>query len=144
MPIAGMIPAVTCSMQTVDMDRSIKWYTEHLGFKLLYRLDDIGWCELGTHMPGVNVGLSVVERADVKGGATLTWGVKDIAAALDAGEQGREVRRRHHDAAGLGDARDVLRPRRQQDDVVPGPLAGLSGWPGFTASRGLPRTCAVP
>ncbi len=81
MPIAGMTPYVTCSMQTTDMDRSIKWYGENLGFKLLYRVDDIGWCEMGTHMQGVNVGLSVVEKPDVKGGATLTWGVNDIASA---------------------------------------------------------------
>jgi hypothetical protein len=33
-----------------------------LGFKLLYRMDDIAWCELASNTPGVNVGLSQVEE----------------------------------------------------------------------------------
>ena len=44
-------------------------------------MDEMGWCELNTPIPRVTVGLSQVEQVEGKGGATLTWGVSDIAAA---------------------------------------------------------------
>ena len=78
---------LTCSMGVTSLDRSIEWYTSVLGMTLLYRRDDIGWCELTTAVDKVNVGLSEVEEAGGKGGATLTFGVSDIdaaKAALDA------------------------------------------------------------
>ncbi len=37
---------LTLSIPVKDLDTSIGWYTEVLGFQLLYRVDDIGWCEL--------------------------------------------------------------------------------------------------
>ena len=48
---------LTCSLGVVDMDRSIAWYQGVLGFTLLYRLEDIAWCELSTSVARVNVGL---------------------------------------------------------------------------------------
>ncbi|HEY0131680.1 MAG TPA: hypothetical protein VGB57_09765, partial [Allosphingosinicella sp.] len=39
------------------------------------------WCELKTGVDRVNLGLSQVEEAGGKGGATLTFGVEDIEAA---------------------------------------------------------------
>ena len=72
---------LTCSMGVTSLDRSIEWYTSVLGMTLLYRRDDIGWCELTTAVDKVNVGLSEVEEAGGKGGATLTFGVTDIDAA---------------------------------------------------------------
>lgn len=78
---------VTASMGVTDLDRSIAWYQTVLGFSLLYRVDDIGWCELSTAVPGVNVGLSQNQTVSHGGGATNVWGVKDIVAAkqhLDA------------------------------------------------------------
>jgi predicted enzyme related to lactoylglutathione lyase len=72
---------VTASMGVTDLDRSIAWYQTVLGFSLLYRVDDIGWCELSTGVPGVNVGLSQNETVSQGGGATNVWGVKDIVAA---------------------------------------------------------------
>jgi catechol 2,3-dioxygenase-like lactoylglutathione lyase family enzyme len=79
---------LTCSMGVSDLDRSLAWYRDTLGFDLLYRLDDIAWCELKTGVERVNLGLSQVEEAGGKGGATLTFGVEDIEAAkaeLDSG-----------------------------------------------------------
>jgi catechol 2,3-dioxygenase-like lactoylglutathione lyase family enzyme len=72
---------LTCSLGVSDLDRSVAWYREVLGFELLYRLDDLAWCELKTKVARVNVGLSQVEEAGGKGGATLTFGVTDLAAA---------------------------------------------------------------
>ncbi len=74
---------LTLSMPVKDLDASINWYTEVLGFQLLYRVDDIGWCELQSSVAKVNVGLSQVEDPQ-PGGATPTFGVDDIQAAQDS------------------------------------------------------------
>ena len=71
---------LTLSMPVKDLDASINWYTEVLGFQLLYRVDDIGWCELQSSVDKVNVGLSQVEDPQ-PGGATPTFGVDDIQVA---------------------------------------------------------------
>jgi predicted enzyme related to lactoylglutathione lyase len=81
------LPEVTASMGVKSLDASIVWYGEVLGFTLLYRADEIGWCEMSTGVPGVNVGLSQNEEVKQGGGATNVWAVKDIDAAkahLDA------------------------------------------------------------
>lgn len=72
---------LTCSMGVTDLDRSLAFYRDILGFSLLYRRDDIAWCELETGVEKVNVGLGAREEAGGAGGATLTFGVKDIEAA---------------------------------------------------------------
>jgi predicted enzyme related to lactoylglutathione lyase len=75
------VPELTASMGVTDIDRAIDWYRTVLGFTLLYRADDIGWCELSTGVPDVNIGLSQVETVPAGGGATNVWGVADIDAA---------------------------------------------------------------
>ena len=77
----GYDGGLTCALGVTDLDRSIAWYRDVLGFELLYRADDIAWCELTTGVERVNVGLSQVEEAGGNGGATLTFGVEDIEAA---------------------------------------------------------------
>lgn len=77
----GYDGGLTCALNVTDLGKSIKWYTEVLGFKLLYQMDEMGWCELASCVERVNVGLSQVEEAGGKGGATLTFGVTDIDAA---------------------------------------------------------------
>jgi catechol 2,3-dioxygenase-like lactoylglutathione lyase family enzyme len=72
---------LTCAMGVRDLDRSIAWYRDTLGFDLIYRMEEEAWCELGTGVERVNLGLSQVEEAGGKGGATLTFGVEDIEAA---------------------------------------------------------------
>ena len=82
MPSAlGYDGGLTCSLGVKDLKTSLAWYKDVLGFRLLYHLEDLGWCELATEIKGVNLGLSQVERPEVKGGATLTFGVQDIDAA---------------------------------------------------------------
>jgi len=72
---------LTCALQVADLKKSIDWYQDVLGFKLLYQMDEMGWCELSSAVARVNVGLSQVEKPEGQGGATLTFGVKDIDAA---------------------------------------------------------------
>ena len=75
---------LTCSCGVTDLDRSIAWYRDVLGFELLYKMQDIAWCELKTGVERVNIGLGVREAAGGAGGATLTFGVTDIEAAKAA------------------------------------------------------------
>lgn len=87
----GFDGGLTCAMGVSDLERSIAWYRDTLGFDLLYRMEDDAWCELKTGVERVNLGLSQVEEAGGKGGATLTFGVEDIEAAK-AELDGRGVR----------------------------------------------------
>jgi predicted enzyme related to lactoylglutathione lyase len=80
MPNFGFDGGLTAAYEVSDCAKSIAWYQDKLGFKLQYHLEEMGWCELESHIPRVNVGLSQVESVKV-GGPTLTWGVKDIDAA---------------------------------------------------------------
>lgn len=78
---------LTCSMGVRDMTAAIAWYERVMQCELLYRADEIGWCELKTPMTGVNIGLSQVESVVQGGGATNVFEVADIDAAkahLDA------------------------------------------------------------
>ena len=75
---------LTCSLGVTDLDRSIDWYQKVLGFRILYRRDDIAWCELSTGVERVNVGLSERREAGGAGGATLTFGVVGLEAAKAA------------------------------------------------------------
>jgi catechol 2,3-dioxygenase-like lactoylglutathione lyase family enzyme len=72
---------LTCSFGVTDLGRSIDWYRDILGFELLYRRDDIAWCELSTGVEKVNVGLSQRQEAGGSGGSTLTFGVENLEAA---------------------------------------------------------------
>ena len=77
----GYDGGLTCSISVTDFDRAVKWYMDVLGFSLNYRMDEMGWGELATEIPGVNVGLQRTDSITRGGGATLTFGVKDIDAA---------------------------------------------------------------
>lgn len=77
----GYDGGLTCAMQCADLDRAISWYTDVLGFELLYRMDAMAWAELKSAVSGVQIGLGAVEKPQTQGGATLTWGVVDIDAA---------------------------------------------------------------
>lgn len=80
---------LTCAIGVTSLDTAIPWYSDVLGMTLLYRRDDIAWCELSTGVDKVNVGLSQNQVAGGAGGATLTFGVTDIEAAkaaLDAAD----------------------------------------------------------
>jgi len=77
----GYDGGLTCSIGVSDLDKAVDWYMTHLGFDLLYKMDEMGWCEMNSHITGVNVGLSQVESVSPEGGTTLTFGVKDIASA---------------------------------------------------------------
>jgi catechol 2,3-dioxygenase-like lactoylglutathione lyase family enzyme len=68
------------STSVSDLERSIEWYGEMLGFQVIYRLDDYGWAEVASSIHNVSIGLGQVEEPKVEG-PTPTFGVKDIEAA---------------------------------------------------------------
>jgi CreA protein len=72
---------MTAALGVSDLDRSIAWYRDVLGFELIYKLDDWGWAELRSPIAEVNVGIGQTEEVEPRGGATLTFGVADIDAA---------------------------------------------------------------
>jgi len=82
-PTIKYAKGVTLSLPVANLDEAIAWYQDVLGFRLLYRMDDIGWCELESSVADVNVGLSVTEEPS-PGGATPTFGVEDIDVAKHA------------------------------------------------------------
>jgi catechol 2,3-dioxygenase-like lactoylglutathione lyase family enzyme len=63
-----------------DLGAAIDWYGDVLGFDVVYRLDDLGWCELRTPYDGITIGLGQNEKIE-HGGATPTFGVEDIEEA---------------------------------------------------------------
>ncbi len=79
----GFDGQLTCAIECADLDKTVAWYQEVLGFQLMYKVEEIAWAELSTSVDGVSLGVGQVESPQVKGGATLTWGVIDIDTARD-------------------------------------------------------------
>jgi len=80
---------LTCAMECADLQASVRWYQDILGFELLYHAEELAWAELRSPVAKVTVGLGQVEEPGTRGGATLTWGVSDIEnarAAIEAHE----------------------------------------------------------
>jgi catechol 2,3-dioxygenase-like lactoylglutathione lyase family enzyme len=77
--------SLTLAFQVKDRKASIAWYERVLGLKLLYDVEEIGWCELSTPVTGgtVSIGLSEVETPKT-GGPVPTLGVADVDAARAA------------------------------------------------------------
>lgn len=70
---------LTISCGVKDLDKAIDWYREMLGFEVLYKLGDMGWCELKTPWEGISIGLGQNEEPKTEG-TTPVFGVKDIDA----------------------------------------------------------------
>lgn len=72
---------LTISFHVRDRKKTAAWYEKVLGFKVLYDVAEIGWCELASPVARVNVGLSDVQTITAGAGTTPTFGVRDIDAA---------------------------------------------------------------
>lgn len=71
----------TCAVSVRDFKAASQWYQDVLGFTPLYAVEEMGWGEFATNVPGMSIGLSQVQGDDTvsnPGGATLTFGVQDI------------------------------------------------------------------
>jgi ribosomal protein L16 Arg81 hydroxylase/catechol 2,3-dioxygenase-like lactoylglutathione lyase family enzyme len=71
---------MTCTISVSRLDRSIRFYGEVLGFRLLYRVEALSWCELASPVSNVTIGLAEVEHVENGGGVVLTLYVKHLEA----------------------------------------------------------------
>ncbi|MBI5948734.1 MAG: VOC family protein [Chloroflexi bacterium] len=75
-------PTTVGAISVSDFKKSVDFFTKVLGFEVEYAVEEMGWGEIRTNVPGLTIGISQVEEgAGGKGGATLTFAVADIDAA---------------------------------------------------------------
>lgn len=74
----GYTGGLTCSLGVTDLAAAMDWYKDVLGFELLYKVDELAWCEMRTPLTGATLGLGQREAAGGAGGATLVFDVSDI------------------------------------------------------------------
>lgn len=72
---------VTLALDCANLDATIAWYEQVMGFQLLYRLAEQGWCEMRGPAQNITVGFGQAAEATPKGGCVPVWGVADIEAA---------------------------------------------------------------
>ena len=67
-----------------DLDASIRFYTEMLGFQVTERRDDLKFAHLATNVKGLEIGLSAGAPPAGSGSIVLNISVADVAAARAA------------------------------------------------------------
>ncbi|MEO0382225.1 MAG: VOC family protein [Pseudomonadota bacterium] len=86
MPVVSLDNTITLALSVRDRHASADWYEQHLGFELLYHMDEAGWSELKTKTEGVTLGLG--EQTEPSPGNTVpVFGISDIATARTALER---------------------------------------------------------
>ena len=71
---------ITIALSVKDRAASARWYSEMLGFELLYSIDEAGWSELQTKTEGVTLGLGESVEPN-PGNSVPVFGVSDINTA---------------------------------------------------------------
>jgi len=80
---AKLDDAITLAFSVTDRHASAAWYSEMLGFELLYHADEVGWSEIQSHTKGVTIGFG--ESTEVtKGNCVPVFGTPDIEASKNA------------------------------------------------------------
>ena len=64
-----------------NLDKSITFYEQVLGFKTVERRDDLKFAHVETNVPGLQLGLSVASTQHGTGAAIVNISVVDIASA---------------------------------------------------------------
>jgi CreA protein len=83
MSVITLDSTITFALSVRDRHASANWYSEMLGFELLFHIDDAGWSEMQTMTDGVTLGLG--EQAEpAPGNAVPVFGVADISSARSA------------------------------------------------------------
>lgn len=72
---------ITLASSVKNLNESIAWFEEMLGFELVFRADEAQWAEVSSPTKDVTIGLGVNQELDGQGGTTPVFGVKDIAQA---------------------------------------------------------------
>ena len=79
MPNFSYNQTITLASNVKDIDASIAWFNEMLGFEEIFKVP--GWAEVSTPTAGVTIGLAESETTEGSGGTTAVLGVTDIGAA---------------------------------------------------------------
>jgi len=86
LPAVTLKNTITLALSVRDRHASARWYTDMLGFEVLYHADEAGWSELQTKTDGVTLGLG--EQSEPAPGNTVpVFGVADIQTARAALEE---------------------------------------------------------
>ena len=67
-----------------DLNRSIRFYTDLLGFSVTERRDDLKFVHLATNVDGLQIGLNETESPAGSGSVLVNIGVTDVAGARRA------------------------------------------------------------
>ncbi|MYD96359.1 MAG: VOC family protein [Gammaproteobacteria bacterium] len=82
MPAMNFNGTITLSSAVSDLEASLAWFKEVLGFDETFKVAEAGWAEVATPAEGVSIGLSQTDGpVDGDGGSTPVFGVVDIDAA---------------------------------------------------------------
>ena len=79
MPQYDGILTLACSVK--DLDTSIAWFKDTLGFELVFRVDEAAWAEVTSPTKDVTIGLGENQEVNGSGGTTPVFGVKNIVDA---------------------------------------------------------------
>ena len=71
---------ITLSTPVGNLEDSIAWFRDMLGFEEVFKVPEAGWAEVSTSADGVSIGLEAGGAAEGRG-TTPVFGVVDIAAA---------------------------------------------------------------
>jgi predicted enzyme related to lactoylglutathione lyase len=80
MPTININQELTLALSVKDRNKSSNWYQTHLGFKETVSIDEAGWTEMATNIPGVTIGLGDAEEVS-PGNCVPVFGVADIKSA---------------------------------------------------------------
>jgi len=74
---------LTLALSVKNRNEASNWYQTHFGFKETVSIDEAGWTELDTNIPGITIGLGDAEEAS-PGNCVPVFGVNDIKSARDS------------------------------------------------------------
>lgn len=83
MPTVNLNDQLTISIAVTNRAQSAEWYRTHLGFEEILSIEEAGWTELKTTVPGVTLGLGDTDKAS-PGNCVPVFGVSDINEARSA------------------------------------------------------------
>ena len=80
MSVVTLENTITIALSVRDRHASAKWYSDMLGFTLLYHMDEAGWSEMQTKTEGVTLGFGE-HTEPAPGNSVPVFGVADIETA---------------------------------------------------------------
>jgi len=85
MPLVPLEKTITIALSVRDRHASAAWYSDTLGFEVIYHADEAGWSELATLTEGVTLGLGE-QTEPTPGNSVPVFGIADIDTARQAME----------------------------------------------------------